>query len=306
MRRHTVLQVADGLEVVLDAAGRTTARGPNGLAIDCGPHGLDILGSFHAPASLDDGVARLARHAVSATGLAEMMTVVTRLREAGCLVSPGEAAPAPRGPAGFAASAIHVSMLNDRARTDTFLRAIRDTVVPGDVVVDLGTGTGVLAIAAARAGAARVYAIEATGIADAAAAMFAASGVGDRISLIRGWSTDVTLDERAGVLITETLGNDPWEEGLLHLIADARRRLLRPDARLIPSRVRRLAQPVTVPEERRRDARLYRRRGAALARTLRDRLHAAAGHGTRTDRPGVRAQRRRARVAGALSRRGLD
>ena len=72
----------------------------------------------------------------------------------------------------LAATRTLVKMLNDRARTDAFIRAIEATVRPGDVVVDLGTGTGVLALAAARAGARRVYAIEASGVGRAARSVF--------------------------------------------------------------------------------------------------------------------------------------
>ena len=192
----------------------------------------------------------LASRAHSPMALAEMMAVIVRLCEAELLVPP-EHVGQPLKPIGFASAAIHVAMLNDRQRTGHFLRAVRETVKPGDVVVDLGTGTGVLAIAAAQAGARRVYAIEATGIADAAEAMVAENGVADRVSIVRGWSTQVTLDEPADVLVSETLGHDPWEEGFLHLVSDARRRLLRPDARVIPSHVRLFAQPVSVPESHR-------------------------------------------------------
>lgn len=48
----------------------------------------------------------------------------------------------------------------DAHRTDLFARAIAESVRPGDIVVDLGTGFGLLALLAARAGASRVYAIE--------------------------------------------------------------------------------------------------------------------------------------------------
>jgi hypothetical protein len=141
-------------------------------------------------------------------------------------------------------------MLNDRVRTSSFLAGIREVVRPGDIVVDIGTGTGVLAVGAARAGASHVYAIESTAIADVAAAVFATSGFADRITLIRGWSSEVELPERADVLISETIGNDPLNERLLELTRDARLRFLNPDARFVPGHLTILGLPVTIPAER--------------------------------------------------------
>jgi predicted RNA methylase len=53
---------------------------------------------------------------------------------------------------------LHGVMLDDRGRTASFIEALRATIRPGDVVVDVGTGIGVVAVAAAQAGARHVYA----------------------------------------------------------------------------------------------------------------------------------------------------
>ena len=60
----------------------------------------------------------------------------------------------------FAGLSEHEEMLSDTVRVDAYHRGIHGNVQPGDVVVDLGTGTGLLAMMASRAGAARVYAVE--------------------------------------------------------------------------------------------------------------------------------------------------
>ena len=138
-------------------------------------------------------------------------------------------------------------MLNDRIRTSRFLMGIREVVQNGDIVVDIGTGTGVLAVAAAQAGAQHVYAIEASGIGKLAKEIIKANGFENKITLIEGWSSQVNLPEPADVLISEMIGNEPLAENALEITADAIKRLLKPDARLIPRKVRVFGLPVTVP-----------------------------------------------------------
>lgn len=142
---------------------------------------------------------------------------------------------------------LHTRMLNDQRRTERFLSATAAVVRPGDVVVDLGTGTGILAMAAARAGARKVYAIEAGPVGPIAKKLFAANGLADRIELVAGYSTDIDLPERADVLVTETFGNSPLSEEVLEIVVDARKRLLKPGARVVPGSVRVFGTPVVVP-----------------------------------------------------------
>ncbi len=148
---------------------------------------------------------------------------------------------------GWVRPSIHMLMLDDRGRTNGFCQALRSTVLPDDVVVDIGTGTGVLATCAALAGARKVFAIESSGIAEVAARVFAANGVADRVTLLRDRSTRVSLPERATVLVTETIGNDPLDEQMLEIVADAKRRLLVPNARIIPSAIEIYGIAVDIP-----------------------------------------------------------
>jgi protein arginine N-methyltransferase 1 len=122
-------------------------------------------------------------------------------------------------------------------------------VRPGDVVLDIGTGTGILAAAAARAGARRVYAVEAGAIGKAAQAVFETNGLSDRVTLIEGWSTEIDLPEKADVLVSEILSHDVFGESVLETTLDARQRLLKPGARLIPAQLSIFALPVVVPDK---------------------------------------------------------
>ena len=155
-------------------------------------------------------------------------------------------------------------MLHDDRRTGDYLAALAEAVRPGDVVLDIGTGSGVLAVAAARAGARRVYAVEASDIAEVAERVFAANGVQDRVTLVPGWSRQIELPEPADLLVAEIIGNEPLEEEILETTLDARRRLLKPEARLIPHALTLLARPLAAPGRRGQAARdRARRRSSA-------------------------------------------
>ena len=132
----------------------------------------------------------------------------------------------------------HLSMLHDTARMDAFRRAIDASVQPGDVVVDLGCGSGVLSFMACEAGAGKVYAIEGGPVIDVARELAVDNGFDDRIEFLAGWSLYVGLPEPADVLISETIGNAGLDEGIVAWTVDARQRLLRPDAVLLPQRLR--------------------------------------------------------------------
>ena len=132
----------------------------------------------------------------------------------------------------------HLSMLLDTDRLDCYRRAIHASVKPGDVVIDIGCGTGVLSFMACEAGAERVYAIEGGPIIEVARELAVDNGFADRIDFLDGWSIELGLPEQADVLITETIGNAGLDEGIVAWTADARERLLRPGATLLPQRLR--------------------------------------------------------------------
>src|SRR5262245_21079921 len=241
---ETLLLLAPGLRTRFDAARHVLLDAPNGTIVDLGPRGYATLSLFAQPIALGAAIERLEREAPP-TDFAPTMNVFNMLIEEGALVRTDAG---PGRPSGWADPVEHARMLHDDRRTGDYLAALAAAVRPGDVVLDIGTGSGVLAVAAARAGARRVYAVEATDIADVAERVFRDNGVADRVTLVRGWSRQIELPEPADVLVSEIIGNEPFEEEILETTLDARRRLLKPAARLIPHTLTLLVRPLLIPE----------------------------------------------------------
>ena len=139
------------------------------------------------------------------------------------------------------------SMQRDAIRTGAYAAALERSVQPGSVVVDIGTGTGILALLAARLGAGRVYAIEPGNSIHLARAIAADNGLADRIEFIQGISTEVQLPERADLAVWDLRGVLPLFQRHLPAVVDARERLLKPGATLIPRRDVVWAAPVSAP-----------------------------------------------------------
>ena len=133
----------------------------------------------------------------------------------------------------------HFAMMDDKERNIAYDAAIRRAVA-GKRVLDIGTGAGLLAMMAARAGAAKVTGCETVRIiAERASAIIARNGFGDRVTVHAKPSTELMpgrdLPERAQVLVTETFASSLIGEGILPTLEHAHEHLLTPDAAVIPS-----------------------------------------------------------------------
>ncbi len=134
----------------------------------------------------------------------------------------------------YAEFEVHRTMICDRVRTGAFGRAIESVVRPGDIVLDVGAGSGILSVFAARAGAARVYAVERTSAAVLAAELAAANGAAGIVQVIHGDIMDLEPPERADVIVSEWLGGFGIDEGMLVPVIAARDRWLKPGGIMIP------------------------------------------------------------------------
>jgi Ribosomal protein L11 methylase len=127
-------------------------------------------------------------------------------------------------------------MLADAPRMDAYAAALRRTVKPDSVVMDLGSGPGVFALLACKLGARRVYAVEPDSVISLAREAAAANGYADRIEFFESFSTEITPREPASIIISDLRGVLPWFQQHIPSIKDARARLLARGGVLIPHR----------------------------------------------------------------------
>ncbi|XP_047328615.1 probable histone-arginine methyltransferase 1.3 [Impatiens glandulifera] len=130
------------------------------------------------------------------------------------------------------------NMLQDYVRTGTYYAAVienREDFV-GRVVVDVGAGSGILSLFAAQAGAKHVYAVEASEMAEYAQKLIAGNpSLAERITVVKGKVEEVTLPEKADILISEPMGTLLVNERMLETYVIARDRFLNPNGKMFPS-----------------------------------------------------------------------
>jgi protein arginine N-methyltransferase 1 len=129
----------------------------------------------------------------------------------------------------------HETLLADANRNRLFYRALKKTVRRETNVLDIGSGTGIWAIVAAKLGAKRVVAIEAEPLLiGLIKALASENGVADRVEVIEGHSTQLRLGNEFDLIVTETIGHVAFEEQIVPTMIDARERFLKPGGVLIP------------------------------------------------------------------------
>ena len=138
-------------------------------------------------------------------------------------------------------------MALDARRNEVYQTALRGVIGPDTVVLDLGAGTGVLGLIAARLGARRVYLVEPEDIIGVAEEIARANGLQDRVRCLRGRIEDVEIPERVDVVVSVMTGNFLVTEDLLPALFKTRDRFLKPGGLLLPSAATMEVVPVSAP-----------------------------------------------------------
>ncbi len=141
----------------------------------------------------------------------------------------------------YSHSYIHEEMLKDRERTLAYKRAIERNSedFKGKIVMDIGAGTGILSIFAARAGAAHVYAIENAEIAHYAREIIRKNGLADKITVIKGKMEEIELPvKKVDIIISEWMGYFLLYESMLDTVLWARDKYLNEGGKMLPDRAK--------------------------------------------------------------------
>jgi histone-arginine methyltransferase CARM1 len=132
------------------------------------------------------------------------------------------------------------NMLQDHVRTSTYQRAMLENEqdFQGKIVLDVGTGSGILAYFAIQAGAKHVYAVELSNMADCAREIMAQNGLQDKITILKGKMEEIELPDHVDIVISEPMGFFLVHERMLETYVNAGkkwRRANNPHFKMFPS-----------------------------------------------------------------------
>jgi len=141
----------------------------------------------------------------------------------------------------YAHFGIHEEMLKDEVRTTTYRNAMihNSHLFKGKVVLDVGCGTGILSMFAAKAGAAKVIGVDMSSIVEYARKIVEDNNLSHKVQIIRGKVEEITLPEgvdKVDIIISEWMGYCLFYESMLDTVLYARDKWLRPGGLMFPDR----------------------------------------------------------------------
>lgn len=129
------------------------------------------------------------------------------------------------------------NMLADHVRTSTYQRAMLANTqdFSGKVVLDVGTGSGILSFFALQAGAKKVYAVDASDSVIVAQKLAQANGFGDKMVVLKGRIEEIELPEKVDIIVSEPIGFLLVHERMIETYITARERFLKPQGLMMPT-----------------------------------------------------------------------
>jgi protein arginine N-methyltransferase 1 len=142
----------------------------------------------------------------------------------------------------------HEKMLADSVRVASYHNAIKRHIKPGEVVLDLGTGTGILSFFAAQQKPRKIYAIDHSDFIEVARKIAAHNNIGN-IQFVRTNSRNFTPEEKVDVILHEQIGDDLFNENMIENILDLKHRVLKETGRILPGRFELFLEPVSIRKD---------------------------------------------------------
>merc|ERR1711936_329363 len=139
----------------------------------------------------------------------------------------------------YAHFGIHEEMLKDEVRTLTYRNSMYHNkhLFKDKIVLDVGCGTGILSMFAAKAGAKQVYGVDMSGIVEQARTIVSQNGFSDKVTIIRGKIEEIKLPvEKVDIIISEWMGYCLFYESMLDSVLFARDKWLASDGWMFPDR----------------------------------------------------------------------
>lgn len=129
------------------------------------------------------------------------------------------------------------NMLMDLVRTKVYYNAITNNPnsFRDKVILDIGSGSGILAMYCAKAGAKKVYSVEMSKMANIQRELIKRNKLEDKIILINDNILNINLPEKVDVIISEWMGVFLFHERMLETVVDIRDKYLKPDGEMFPS-----------------------------------------------------------------------
>ncbi|MDA9913060.1 class I SAM-dependent methyltransferase [Candidatus Nanopelagicales bacterium] len=143
----------------------------------------------------------------------------------------------------------HELMLADTPRVEHYYRGIKDHVTSEMTVIDLGTGTGILAAFAAQQRPKHIYALDHCDIIETAARVADANGLGRDIEFVRRKSTEFQPPQRVDMILHEQIGNAVFNEQMFANMIDLRKRALKPGGRVLPNPISMYVEPAELKSD---------------------------------------------------------
>jgi SAM-dependent methyltransferase len=153
-----------------------------------------------------------------------------------------------RNAAEFANLNEHEKMLADKVRVESYRRAIRKYINPGEVIVDLGTGTGILSFFASKQNPRKIYAIDHSDFIDVARNIADHNKI-DNVHFVKTNSRNFRPEEQVDVILHEQIGDHLFDENMIENILDLKQRILKKTGRILPGKFELFLEPVNIKSD---------------------------------------------------------